>query len=139
MSASRRIVFIALFMMLISSAFAQSAAPKAAPTKAASRKAADTGVALHAFFDSEWEYNLEQSPLFASFLGDRRWNDKLGDASLAASAKDLAHTQEAMKKLAAIDRSALTSADQLNYDLFKHGLEDNLDEHKFKTYLLAVD
>src|SRR6185312_1031932 len=99
----------------------------------------DAGVTLHAFFDSEWEYAMEQDPLYASTLGDRRWNDKLNDVSLAAAAKDLAHTQEAMKKLAAIDRSALTPADQLNYDLFKHNLEDNLDEHKFHTYLLAVD
>src|SRR4051812_34849477 len=99
MSASRRIAVIALFFALFSLAFSQSAAPKAAPAKAASAKAADAGVALHAFFDSEWEYGLEQSPLFASFLGDRRWNDKLGDASLAASAKDLAHTQQAIKKL----------------------------------------
>src|SRR3954468_14672210 len=136
MSASR-FVPAALLFALATFAFAQSSKP--APKPAASTKAADAGVALHAFFDSEWEYGLEQSPLFASFLGDRRWNDKLGDASLAASAKDLAHTQEALKKLAAIDRAALTSADQLNYDLFKHGLEDNLDEHKFHTYLLAVD
>src|ERR1041385_6317972 len=111
MSASR-LVIAALLFALASFAFAQS--PKSAKP-AASTKAADAGVALHAFFDSEWEYNLEQSPLFASYLGDRRWNDKLGDASLAASAKDLAHTQEALSKLAAIDRSVLTPADQLNY------------------------
>src|SRR4051812_48354374 len=134
MPALRRILFAILLLSLLSAAFSQTPAKKSA-----SAKKADAGVTLHALFDSEWEYNLEQSPLFASTRGDRRWNDKLGDVSLASAAKDLAHTQATLQKLAAIDRAALTPADQLNYDLAKHALEDNLQEHKFRTYLLAVD
>lgn len=143
MSAIRWILIAILIVSLSAVAIAQTSAKKAA-TKPARKSAPpadkiDPAVALHALFDSEWEYGLEQSPLYASFLGDRRWNDKLGDVSLAAAAKDLTHTQEALKKLGAIDRSVLLPADQLNYDLFKRGLEENLDEHKFHTYLLAVD
>jgi uncharacterized protein (DUF885 family) len=134
MPALRRILFAILFLTLLSATFAQTAAKRSTPAKKV-----DAGITLHALFDSEWEYGLEQNPLFASTLGDRRWNDQLGDVSLASAAKDLAHTQAAIQKLAAIDRAALTPADQLNYDLFKHGLEDNLQEHKFRTYLLAVD
>src|SRR5207302_4209253 len=106
--------------------------------KTVSANKPDARAALYALFDNEWDYGMQQNPLFASTLGDRRWNDKLPDASLAAVEKDFLHTQETLKKLAAIDRAALTPADQLNYDLFKHQQEDGLEEHKFKTYLIPV-
>src|SRR5207302_6295311 len=131
MSAGRRILF-ALFL-LSSFSLAQTA-----PKKSAAAPKADAGTALHSLFDAEWDYGLQQNPLYASTLGDRRWNDKMPDASLAAVEKDFLHTQETLKKLAAIDRAALTPADQLNYDLFKHEEENGLEEHKFKTYLIPV-
>src|SRR4051812_40130534 len=131
---SRRVFVAALFLAFLCSAAAQTSAPKPATPKKS-----DAAIRLHALFDSEWDYGLQQNPLFASTLGDRRWNDKMPDVSLASVAKDLTHTQETLKKLAAIDRAALTPADQLNYDLFKHEQENGLEEHRFKTYLLAVN
>ena len=47
---------------------------------------AGAGAALHALFDREWEWELTQDPLWASYLGDRRWNDKWPDISAAALA-----------------------------------------------------
>src|SRR4051812_36250157 len=111
MRTVRRILISLFLIAFVSAAAAQSSPRKSAPTKH------DAGIALHALFDSEWEYGLQQNPLFPSYQGDRRWNDKLPDVSLAAVEKDFAHTQDVLKKLAAINRSALTSADQLNYDL----------------------
>ena len=35
---------------------------------------------LYALFDSEWEYSLKESPTFASYLGDKRYNDKWSDS-----------------------------------------------------------
>src|SRR5438270_5135664 len=119
-TARRILLFLPLFAV-VTLAAAQPAAKKSAPAKKP-----DPGIALHTLFDSEWQYGLQQNPLFASFQGDRRWNDKLPDVSLAAVEKDFAHTQETLKKLAAIDRSALTPADQLNYDLFKRAEEPGL-------------
>lgn len=134
MSARR----LALFILLLFASIASPAQTHARRTSVPTAKKPEPGIALHALFDDEWDYGLEQNPLYASTLGDRRWNDKLPDASLAAVEKDFAHTQETLKKLAAIDRSALTPADQLNYDLFKHQEENAIEEHKFKTYLIAV-
>src|SRR5437763_444699 len=103
MSTRRRILF-AIFLFSFLAASAQTARKKSPAVPKI-----DPGIALHSLFDAEWDYGLQQNPLFASTLGDRRWNDKLPDASLAAAETDFSHTQETLKKLAAIDRAALTS------------------------------
>src|SRR5437879_6045865 len=50
--------------------------------------------ALHNLFDADWEYTMQQNPTYASYLGDRRWNDKWEDVSLANIQRQYQHTQE---------------------------------------------
>jgi uncharacterized protein (DUF885 family) len=94
---------------------------------------------LHTLFDADWEYTMQQNPTFASFLGDRRYNDKWEDASLANLQRQNQHTEENLRKLAAIDRAQLPIAEQLNYDLFKKKNDEDAQEFKFKSYLMPVD
>src|SRR3954469_13205241 len=54
----------------------------------------DATAALHALFDRDWEYQMQQNPLWASSLGDRRWNDKWDDESLEAIAARYRHSHE---------------------------------------------
>lgn len=99
----------------------------------------DAGKALNDFFESEWNYEMEQNPARASSLGDRRWNDRWGDRSLEAIRKDEEHTAGALARLARIDRAQLSPADQLNYDLFKKDLETDNEGVKFRAYLLPIN
>ena len=96
------------------------------------------GKTLNDFFESEWDYEMEQSPIRASFLGDRRWNDRWGDRSLEAYRKRDEHTVDALARLTKIERAQLSPADQLNYDLFKKDLESDLEEAKFRAYLMPI-
>ena len=95
--------------------------------------------ALHAFFDAEWDYEMEQNPTRASALGDRRWNDRWDDDSLETIRKQEEHTKEALQRLGKFDRSKLSPADQLNYDLFKKNLEQGIAGFRFRMYLLPVN
>src|SRR5918993_2257594 len=95
--------------------------------------------ALHALFDREWQYDLEQSPTRASQLGDRRWNDRWPDRSLAAIQRRHDHNVQVLKELAQIDRSKLSPADQLNYDLFKRDYEVGIEEHQYRWYLVPLN
>ncbi|HEX8141265.1 MAG TPA: DUF885 domain-containing protein [Pyrinomonadaceae bacterium] len=104
-----------------------------------SDNANETGRALHALFAAEWDYTMEQNPTWASTLGDRRWNDRWDDDSLEAIRKRQAHTTEALARLKKIDRSRLSAADQLNYDLFMKDLEMDAEGYKYRLYLLPIN
>ena len=91
----------------------------ALPTAALADAVAD----LHALFDREWERDLSDNPLSATYLGDPRFNDRLPDISPAALAARQAADARVLDDLARIPRDALPAAEQLNYDLFRHEYE----------------
>ncbi len=103
------------------------------------RAASDPARSLNEFFAAEWDYTMQQSPVWASYLGDRRFNDQWGDHSLAASAARNEHDQAALKKLQAIPRASLAAADQLNYDLFERDLKERIEAYPFKFYLVPLN
>ena len=45
---------------------------------------ADAASDFEALLDEHWEWQLQQNPVRASRLGDRRWNDQWTDQSLDA-------------------------------------------------------
>jgi uncharacterized protein (DUF885 family) len=94
---------------------------------------------LNAFFDEQWEYSLKQNPVFASLLGDFRYNDQLPDVSLEAIKKDQAHDLEVLKQLEDIDRSKLSESNQLNYDLYLLNTKQAIEGHKFPDYLSPIN
>lgn len=96
-------------------------------------------VALHAIFDREWDWQLQQNPTFASELGDRRWNDLWPDVSLAAIEDRHRHHMAVIDELKRINRGELTPADQLNYDLFLKQLEMDVEEYRFHWYLIPLN
>lgn len=95
--------------------------------------------ALHALFASEWDYQMQQNPTWASTLGDRRWNDRWEDVSLDAIQKRHEHDNEVLARLKEVDRSKLTPRDQLNYDLFKQEYERRVEEHPYRWYLIPLN
>jgi uncharacterized protein (DUF885 family) len=85
-----------------------------------------------------WDWRLTQYPEFASRLGDRRNNDQWTDISLAAYKRRHAEQSEFLRRLRAIDSSRLSAADQLNYDLYRRDLENDLDSYQYKNYLMPM-
>jgi uncharacterized protein (DUF885 family) len=125
-SISARAIFFALGLLIIASpvGYAQDAT---------------TTKALHDLFAREWQYGLEQSPTRASQLGDRRWNDRWPDRSLAAIKLRHDHEVEVLKEVGRIDRGKLSAADQLNYDLFKKDYESGIEEYQYRWYLVPLN
>ncbi|HEY2951606.1 MAG TPA: DUF885 domain-containing protein [Verrucomicrobiae bacterium] len=126
---SRALEFL-LFLVLVASPF--SAAPQIIAANKSSK-------ALHELFAADWDYTMEQSPTWASQLGDRRWNDRWDDLRLPAIEKRHEHTRLTLEKLRKIDRRKLPTADQLNYDLFQRQGESALEEHAFRWHLIPLN
>ena len=101
----------------------------------ASAAPADEFAALLA---EDWEWRLEQNPVFASRLGDRRFNDQWADMSIEAIESRFDQQQEFLRRLRAIDSGELSETDALNYDLFRRQLENALDSRRFKNYLMPM-
>jgi uncharacterized protein (DUF885 family) len=106
---------------------------------ASGQQAGSAAQALHAVFAAEWDYEMQQSPESASSLGDRRWNDRWSDESVEAYARRNQHHQEVLARLARIDRGKLSTADQLNYDLFQKRYQDRVEGYKFHWFLMAFN
>jgi prolyl oligopeptidase len=88
--------------------------------------------------DEAWEWQLNESPVFASRLGDRRANDQWPDISLEAIERRHQEERDFLRRLRVIDSSQLSADDQLNYDLFRRELEDSVDGHQFRNYLMPM-
>ncbi len=99
----------------------------------------EAGKALHDLFASEWDYQLEEYPTWASKLGDRRWNDRWGDQSLDAIHRRHGHNIRVLAELGKINREELSHADRLNYDLFRKDYLDEVEEHQYRWYLIPVN
>jgi uncharacterized protein (DUF885 family) len=99
----------------------------------------ETTKALHALFESEWEYRMQQYPLKATYLGDRRYNDRWPDLSLEAIKRRHEHNLEIVQRLKTFDRNQLSAEDQLNYDLFLKEYETETEGFKYRWYLIPLN
>jgi uncharacterized protein (DUF885 family) len=131
---------LALGAMLLG-ACSEADSPRTPASAATAATAADPAPEsrLRALFDARWQQRLEDRPILATYLGDRRYNDRWDDLSAPAIAARKAADVEALRALDAIDRAALSPAAQLDYDLFRHGLQDRIAGHAFQPELMPLD
>jgi uncharacterized protein (DUF885 family) len=68
----------------------------------------------NALFAEYWEWQMKEFPVFATATGDHRYDDRLPDVSAAAIARRKADGAAFAKRLAAIDRNALTAQEAVS-------------------------
>ena len=91
---------------------------------------------FEALLDEHWQWTLRTSPVMASRMGDRRYNQEWADNSPGAIEDRHKQTREFLRRVYAIDRAALSEEDQLNYELFRRQLQDEVDEFQFNGHLM---
>ncbi len=94
---------------------------------------------LQALLAEQWEYRLRTSPIGASFLGDKRWNDQLDDLSQEAVDRDLVETRKFLQRFEAIDTSGFPEQEALNKTLMVRDLKMQLEGARFKPWEMPVD
>ncbi len=88
--------------------------------------------------DEIWENNMRESPLWATAVGDHRYNDRLPSVSVADSDRRNAQTKVFLQKLETIDRNQLTGSEQTSRDILHRQLSDRLAEHRFHTHWIPI-
>ncbi len=110
-----------------------------APASVAKRDVASRTAALSALLAEQWQYNLKNSPEFATTLGDLRYNDRWTDASLAHVSVEQRKTEDFLKRFAAIDTTGFADSDKLNQQLMVRRLKDQLRGDQLKLYEMPLD
>ena len=95
--------------------------------------------ALNALLAEQWQHTLQNSPEFATILGDLRYNDRWSDLSLAHAAAEYKVTQDFLKRFEAIDTRGFSDTDKLNQQLMVRQLKDSLKSHDLKLNEMPLD
>ena len=117
----------AITLLVAASVFAQTPSVK---TRLATQKT---------LFNESWETNLKLSPTLATAIGDYRYNDQLGDNSLAAILRHHEINAAYLVRIKAISPNGFSEEDRTSHDLFLRNLQEGMDDFDLKDYEMPVN
>ncbi len=85
---------------------------------------------FQSLLDDHWAHSLAQNPIFASNLGVRDYDTLLSDPSLSNYAANTEKAKSFYTRLKSINRSLLSSDNQLNHALLQLDLENQIEAAK---------
>lgn len=119
---------------------AAGAVGAAGDTTAEHADAAALAAELDALFEQYFEESLELNPLQSTFLGERRYNDRLPNMLSAEHIeKQRAFDARWLERMRAIDPDKLTGQHRLSYDMFVTAREDDLEGFKYPGHLQPIN
>jgi uncharacterized protein (DUF885 family) len=95
--------------------------------------------AQNALFDEQYESDLRNFPERATAFGDYRYNDKLGDYSLAAIVQRNETNHAFLSRIQAIPKMGFSEQDQLSHDLLIRVLQQRIADFDLKEYEMPIN
>jgi uncharacterized protein (DUF885 family) len=93
---------------------------------------------LHELFQDAWAFELEENPLFATSVGEHRYNDRLPSVQPEDHRRRADRRREFLRRLRAVDTAALDDQDRISHGILERQLEDALSEYEFKSYEIPI-
>lgn len=93
----------------------------------------------NALFEESWQTTLRLSPTLATAVGDYRYNDQLGDNSLAAIARRHDINTAYLARIKAISTIGFSDQDILSHDLFLRNLQEGLEDYDLKDFEMPIN
>ena len=115
------------------------AASAAVPAQDLNQDRAARSRELARLFDEIWQDKLRHQPEYATYLGDKRYDDQLADLSPRAVNDSLTRGRAFIERLSAIDTSGLSHREQLSAELMLRSLIEDQEAAPFKEWELAVN
>jgi len=95
---------------------------------------------LRSIIEDHWAWELSQNPTFATTLGVRKYDDRLGSQSLAAYDTRIEKAKVFADRLVALDPETLNADDRVNRDLLLLDLQNTIEGAAFGgKYLLLTN
>lgn len=95
---------------------------------------------LNAYFDKQFQENLERHPMYQTYIGIKKDADKWDDISDEFAAKELELTKQSLQWLQdSVNTKALNADAKLSYDLFKQQLENSIADFKYRFHNYPVN
>jgi uncharacterized protein (DUF885 family) len=117
-----------LFVALAPLAFSQN-----------SKSPADRLAAQNAIFEEQYQSDLRNFPLRATAYGDYRYNDQLGEYSLAAIFQRHKTDEEFLARIEEIATTGFSDQDQLSHDLLIRVLQQRIADFDLKEYEMPIN
>jgi uncharacterized protein (DUF885 family) len=99
----------------------------------------DPNAAVNELADRFWEGALERDPVYATILGDDRWDDRLPDLGAAGRAADEAAFRETLADAEKIDPAGLDPEQVITRDMLMLVASTYLEALEQKQYQLAIN
>ncbi len=99
----------------------------------------DRVAAQNALFEEYYQLGLKNSPERATSIGDYRYNNQLGDASMAAIARQHAEADAFLARLRAIPTAGMSDSDLLSHELLERQLSQGDVNYSLKSYEMQIN
>src|ERR1700733_10491856 len=111
---------------------------QAQPQKPAAPSVEARVAAQNALFEESWQTSLRLNPTRATSVGDYRYNDQLGDDSLAAIAHQHDLEVADLARIKAIDATGFPESDLISHDLFLRQAQQRVEDYDLKEYEMTL-
>jgi uncharacterized protein (DUF885 family) len=115
------------------------ASPFFRPARAAAADVDTRRKELNHLLAQEWEYEMRESPEFATIIGDYRYNDRWSDNSLTHVQQQKADLQSWLSRFDAIDTTGFSEQEKLNQILMVRNLKERIEAIDLKTFEMPID
>ena len=99
----------------------------------------DENIKFISYLENDWEKNLDENPLFASYVGDKRANDKINSNSISQFNEERQSEIDSLNELYEIDQSKLNEENKLNFKLKEFGHKSSIGLTDFPIYYLRLN
>ena len=91
------------------------------------------------YLAAQWDEDLKDSPIFASLLGDKRFNQDITPNNIEYYQNRISILEEKKQKLKAFDFNKLNSDNKLNYKLLNLNLDNSIEASSYPSYYMSLN
>jgi len=99
----------------------------------------DENIRFEDFLADQWEQNLEDSPVFASLLGNKKFNQDITSNNIKTFESNKLKLKIALNSLNSFNYNQLNSANKLNYQLKEISLSNAIEASNYPSYYLSLN